>query len=83
LEGGTGAQKKKGPGGQRNSLIRLDSAKEIQGFSLQKFGQILLDGAGIWLDLGLAWRKFGFNARVQPSRQTKPLKGERWRTRPS
>ncbi len=25
---------KKGPGGRRNTLIRLDSAKEIQGFSL-------------------------------------------------
>jgi hypothetical protein len=31
-------KRKKGPGGRRNSLITLDSAKEIQGFSLLKFG---------------------------------------------
>ena len=45
-------KRKKGCGGQRNSLIRLDSAKEIQGFSLRKFGWALLDGAQIWPDLG-------------------------------
>ena len=31
---GSGARNKKGPRGRRNALIRLDSAKEIQGFSL-------------------------------------------------
>jgi hypothetical protein len=31
---GSGAKTKKGPGGWRNVLIRLDSAKEIQGFSM-------------------------------------------------
>ena len=36
-------------------MITLDSAMEIQGFSLAKFGQILLDGARIWLDLDLPW----------------------------
>ena len=45
-------------------MIRLDSAKEIQGFSLLKFCQILLDEARIWLDLDLAWvrssKEFGF-----------------------
>jgi hypothetical protein len=44
-------KRKKGRGGPRNSLISLDSAKEIKGFSLQKFGQILLDEARIWLDV--------------------------------
>jgi hypothetical protein len=36
-------------------LIRLNSAKEIKGFSLAKFGWALLNEARIWLDLGLAW----------------------------
>jgi hypothetical protein len=36
-------------------LKRPDSAKEIQGFSLQKFDQALLDEARIWLDLDSAW----------------------------
>jgi len=46
-------EKKKGLGGRRNSLITLDSAKEIKGFSLRKFGEILLDAARIWLDFDL------------------------------
>jgi hypothetical protein len=50
------AQKRKiGRGGRRNALIRPDSAKEIQGFSLLKFGRALLDEARIWLDLDLDW----------------------------
>jgi hypothetical protein len=51
---GSGATNKKGLGGRRNVLIRLDSAKEIKGFSLAKFGRALLDEARIWLDLGSA-----------------------------
>jgi len=35
-------------------LIRLDSAKEIEGFSLLEFCRALLDEARIWLDLHLA-----------------------------
>jgi hypothetical protein len=31
---GSGATKEKGRGGPRNPLIRLDSAKETQGFNL-------------------------------------------------
>ena len=34
FKGGRGEKRKKGPGGRRNPLIRLDLAKEIQGFSL-------------------------------------------------
>jgi hypothetical protein len=44
-------------------LKRLDSAKEMQGFPLLEFGRALLDEARIWLDLGLAWKKFGLNSR--------------------
>jgi hypothetical protein len=46
-------------------LITLDSAKEIQAFSLPKFGRALLDEARIWLDLDLAWFPsggFGFSS---------------------
>ena len=60
FEAGSGAEIKKGPGGRRKPLIRLDSAKEIQGFSLLYFVRALLDEARIWLNLGLAWKKFGF-----------------------
>jgi hypothetical protein len=38
LQGGNGRKNKKGPGGQRKSLKRPNSAKKIKGFSLQKFG---------------------------------------------
>ena len=48
-------KRKKGRRGRRNSLLTLDSAKEIQGFSLLKFGRALLDEPRIWLDLDLAW----------------------------
>jgi hypothetical protein len=48
-------------------LIRLDSAKEIQGFPLLEFGWALLDETRIWLDLGLAGKKFGLSARVRKS----------------
>ena len=34
FEAGSGAEKKKGPGGRRKSLKTLDSAKEIEGFNL-------------------------------------------------
>jgi hypothetical protein len=34
FEAGSSAEKKKGHGGRRKPLILLDSAKEIQGFSL-------------------------------------------------
>jgi len=51
LCGGKRRTNKKGPGGPRNPLIRLDSAKEIQGFPLLDFGRALLDEARIWLDL--------------------------------
>jgi hypothetical protein len=34
FQAGSGAQRKKRPGGRRKPLIRLNSAKEIQGFSL-------------------------------------------------
>ena len=54
FKAGSGARNKKGPGGRRNPLIRLDLAKEIKGFSLAQFGRALLDEAGIWLNLGLA-----------------------------
>ena len=55
FEAGSGAKIKKGPGGRRNALIRLNSAKEIQGFSLLNFVRALLDEARIWLNLDLAW----------------------------
>jgi hypothetical protein len=48
-------------------LITLDSAKEIKGFSLQKFGRILLDEARIWLDLGSVWKKLASLAHVNPA----------------
>jgi len=55
------AQKiKKGPGDRRKPLIRLDSAKESQGFSLLDFVRALLDEARIRLNLDLAWKKLGF-----------------------
>ena len=54
FEAGSGAEKKKGPGGRRNPLIRLNSAKEIKGFSSLYFGPALLDEARIWLNLDLA-----------------------------
>jgi len=41
-------------------LIWLDSRKKNQGFPLLDFGRALLDEARIWLNLGLAWKKFGF-----------------------
>jgi hypothetical protein len=37
VSGGGGRQRNFGPGGQRNPLIRLDSAKEIQGFFFDFF----------------------------------------------
>ena len=37
FEAGSGPKRKKGPGGQRISLIKLDSAKEIQEFGRAKF----------------------------------------------
>jgi hypothetical protein len=46
-DAGIGLKRKKCGGGPRKSLIRLDSAKEIQGFSLAKFGRALLDEAWI------------------------------------
>ena len=55
FKAGSGAKNKKGPGGRRNALISLDSAKEIQGFSLLNFVRALLDEARIWLNLDLAW----------------------------
>jgi hypothetical protein len=46
--------KKNGLGGRRKPLIRLYSAKEIQGFPSALFCPALLDEARIWLDLDLA-----------------------------
>jgi len=51
----TAQEIKKALGGRRNPLIRLDSAKEIKGFSLLDFVRALLDEALTWLDLDLAW----------------------------
>jgi hypothetical protein len=61
FEAGSGAETKTGLGGRCNALIRLDSAKEIQGFCLTLFGRALLDEARIWLNLGLAWKSLGLN----------------------
>jgi hypothetical protein len=41
-------------------LIKLDSAKENQGFPLLDFARTLLEEARIWPDLDLAWQKFRF-----------------------
>jgi hypothetical protein len=49
LSGGKRRKEKKGLGGRRKPLIRLNSAKEIQGFPLLDFGRALLDEAQIWL----------------------------------
>ena len=59
FKAGRGARNKKCPGGRRKPLIRLDSAKEIEGFSWLYFGRTLLDEArfgSIWIWLG---KKFG------------------------
>ncbi len=48
----------KGPGGRRNPLIRLNSAKEIKGFSLLYFGRALLDVAPIWRGFGFGLESF-------------------------
>ena len=68
LRGGKRRTNKKGPGGRRNALIRLDSAKEIQGFSLLYFGRALLDEARIWLNLDLAWRRGIGGSGLPPAR---------------
>jgi hypothetical protein len=52
FEAGGGAQRKKGPGGRRKPLKRLDPDKEIEVNSLAKFGRALLDEVRIWLNLG-------------------------------
>ena len=49
FKAGRGARNKEGPGGQRNALIRLDSAKEIQGFSLISFAGLC------WMRPGFGW----------------------------
>jgi hypothetical protein len=60
FKAGSGARNKKGPGGRRKPLKRLNSAKEIKGFPRLKFGWALLGEARIWLGLDLAWKKLGF-----------------------
>jgi hypothetical protein len=72
---GSGAKNKKRPGGRRKPLIRLDSAKESQGFSLLDFVRALLDEAQIWLNLDLARKKLGF-----PSGGTGLSSPRSWRT---
>jgi hypothetical protein len=52
--GGKRRGNKKGSRGRRKCLIRLNSAKEIQGFSWLLFGGALLDEAPIWLNFDLA-----------------------------
>jgi hypothetical protein len=53
LSGDSGQAKILALGGRRRSLKRLNPAKEIQGFSLLKFGRILLDSVPAWVDLDL------------------------------
>jgi hypothetical protein len=67
---GQAEQKKKGPGGQRKPLKRLDSAKRIQGnpsfflcFSLLGLGWILLDSAKFGSGFGVRLEASGAPAR--------------------
>jgi hypothetical protein len=50
FEAGKRPMKKKGLGGRRKPLKRLDSAKRIQGFPLALFCRALLHEVRIWLD---------------------------------
>ena len=71
-EAGSGAKRKKGPGGRRNALITLDSAKENQGFPLLYFGRALLDEVRIWLNFDLPLKKLILNRPVQLYRAAQP-----------
>ena len=82
LQGGKRRTNKKGPGGQRNPLIRLNSPMESQGFSLAGFWPILLDDPDL-AGFAFGLENVGFNSRTRMGLRLPHFSGNPALRRPS